>query len=229
MRAAILGESDETDVKGRVGPARPTSAWCIGDCHLISGVPDYEQPRERSVGALAAERGVAPEEVVYDGLLDDGAMLLYALYNYAGWDHSVLHEQLEDRDAVVGLADGGAHMAFICDASIPTYMLTHWARDRTRGPRLDVAETVRRLTSQPADLYGLGDRGRLAVGLRADMNVIDHAHLALSTPRAVHDLPLGGTRLLQRSEGYDVTMVAGTVTRRDGADTGARPGRLLRS
>ena len=120
-------------------------------------------------------------------------------------------------------------MAFICDASIPTFMLTHWARDRTRGPRLELAETVRRLTSQTADLYGLSDRGRLTVGTRADVNVIDHAALTLSTPGAVHDLPAGGTRLLQPATGYDVTMVAGAVTREHGRDTGARPGRLLRA
>jgi N-acyl-D-aspartate/D-glutamate deacylase len=228
VRAAILTETDEPASRAESGQLHYIRL-VLGDCHLISGVPDYEQPRERSVGALAAERGVSTEEVAYDGLLDDGAMLLYALYNFSSWDHAVLHEQLEHRDAVVGLADGGAHMAFICDASIPTYLLTHWARDRSRGPRLDVAEVVRRLTSQPADLYGLGDRGRLAVGLRADVNVIDHDRLALATPRAVHDLPLGGTRLLQESSGYDVTMVAGEVTRRHGVDTGARPGRLVRA
>jgi N-acyl-D-aspartate/D-glutamate deacylase len=228
VRAAILAESDEPASRAESGQLAYIS-MVIGDCHLISGVPDYEQTRERSIGGLAAARGVAPEEVAYDGLLDDGAMLLYALYNYTSWDHSVLYEQLEHRDAVVGLADGGAHMAFICDASIPTYLLTHWARDRSRGPRLDLAETVRRLTSQPADLYGLSDRGRLAVGLRADLNVIDHERLTLATPRAVHDLPLGGTRLLQAASGYDVTMVAGHVTRRFGVDTGARPGRLVRS
>jgi N-acyl-D-aspartate/D-glutamate deacylase len=156
-------------------------------------------------------------------------MLLYALYNYTSWDHSVLHEQLLDPATVVGLNDGGAHVAFICDASIPTYMLTHWARDRVRGPKLELAEAVRRMTSQPADLYGLADRGRIGIGLRADINVINHGALALVPPVAVHDLPLGGTRLLQPATGYDLTMVAGTATRRHGVDTGARPGRLLRS
>ncbi len=228
VREAILGGADEPANRSESGQLAYIR-MVLGDCHIITGAPDYEQTREQSIGARAEAHGVSREEICYDGLLDDGAMMLYALYNYADWDHSVLHEQLEDRDAVVGLADGGAHSAFICDASIPTYMLTHWARDRTRGPRLELAETVRRLTSQPADLYGLGDRGRVAVGLRADLNVIDHDRLTLSTPKAVHDLPTGGTRLLQPSSGYDVTMVAGTVTRRNGLDTGARPGRLVRA
>jgi N-acyl-D-aspartate/D-glutamate deacylase len=227
VRAAILAEPDEPATRAEAGQLAYIDL-VLGDCHVIDGVPDYEQPRRRSIGALAEAQGVSRHEVCYDGLLTDGAMLLYALYNFTSWDHSVLYEQLQDRDTVVGLADGGAHVAFICDASIPTYMLTHWARDRARGPRLDLAEVVRRLTSQPADLYGLADRGRLAVGTRADVNVIDHEHLTLSMPAAVHDLPAGGTRLLQPATGYDLTMVAGEITRHHGHDTGARPGRLLR-
>jgi N-acyl-D-amino-acid deacylase len=229
VRAAILADDDEPSNRAEAGQLAYIR-MVLGDCHLISGAPDYEQPRERSIGAVAEATGRTNEEVCYDGLVaTDDAMLLYALYNYTSWDHSVLYEQFQDPDTVLGLADGGAHVAFICDASIPTFMLTHWARDRTRGPRLDVAETVRRLTSQPADLYGLADRGRLTVGARADINVIDHAHLTLTTPGAVHDLPTGGTRLLQPASGYDLTMVAGEVTRRNGRDTGARPGRLLRA
>jgi len=124
--------------------------------------------------------------------------------------------------------DGGAHAMTICDASIPTYLLTHWVRDRVRGPRIDITEVVRRLTSQPADLYNLADRGRLQVGLRADINVIDSARLQLGMPTAVTDLPAGGTRLLQGAAGYDATIVAGHITRRHGVDTGLRPGRLVR-
>jgi N-acyl-D-amino-acid deacylase len=229
VRAAILAEDDEPSDRAEAGQLAYIR-MVLGDCHLISGAPDYEQSRERSIGFVAEATGRTEEEVCYDGLVEtDDAMLLYALYNYTSWDHSVLHEQFQDRDTVLGLADGGAHVAFICDASIPTFMLTHWARDRSRGPRLDLAETVRRLTSQPADLYGLTDRGRITVGARADINVIDHANLRLTTPGAVHDLPMGGTRLLQPAFGYDLTMVAGDVTRRNGRDTGARPGRLLRS
>ena len=131
--------------------------------------------------------------------------------------------------AVLGLADGGAHCGTICDASMPTYVLTHWVRDRSRGPRLSLEDAVRRLSSQPAELYGLDDRGRIAEGLRADLNVIDPRALTLHAPRAVRDLPAGGTRLLQDATGYRATIVNGEVTRRDGADTGARPGRLLRN
>ncbi|MFI5053411.1 MAG: amidohydrolase family protein, partial [Acidimicrobiia bacterium] len=201
----------------------------LGECFPLSGVPDYEPPAERSLASLAEERAVELEEVAYDELLGDDALLFYPLYNYAERDHRALYDQLLDPDAVVGLNDGGAHCAYICDASIPTYMLTHWARDRSRGPRLALAESVRRLTSQPAELYGLSDRGRIASGLRADLNVIDLDRLCLSAPRAVSDLPAGGTRLLQSAVGYDATIVAGTVTRRLGVDTGARPGRLLRN
>jgi N-acyl-D-amino-acid deacylase len=133
-----------------------------------------------------------------------------------------------DPAAVLGLDDGGAHCATICDASIPTYVLTHWVRDRARGPRLQLADAVRRLTSQPADLYGFADRGRIAPGLRADLNVIDLDALRLHAPVAVADLPAGGTRILQGVDGYRATIVAGAITRREGRDTGARPGRLLR-
>ncbi|MDO8361568.1 MAG: amidohydrolase family protein [Actinomycetota bacterium] len=229
VRAAILSEADDTDdpaVKRQLGYIRTV----LADCHIISGSPDYEQPRERTIGALSDALGVSQETVTYDGLVaGDDAMLLYALYNYTSMDHSVLYEQMLDPDTMVGLADGGAHCAFICDASIPTFMLTHWVRDRARGPRLSLPEVVRRLTSQPADLFGLADRGRLQVGARADINVIDIDALTLLAPVAVDDLPAGGTRLLQGAVGYDATIVAGTVTRRHGADTGARPGRLIRN
>ena len=155
-------------------------------------------------------------------------MLLVAAFNYAEGDHEALLEQLRDPEAVLGLDDGGAHCGAICDASIPTFMLTHWVRDRVRGPRLELAEVVRRLTSQPATLYGFSDRGRVAEGLRADLNVIDLDALRLHAPRAASDLPAGGVRLLQDATGYRATVVDGRITRRDGTDTGARPGRLLR-
>ena len=229
IRTRILSELDEPRNRAEKGQLAYIRS-VLGDCFVLTGIPDYEQPREQSVGARAEAAGLSAEAITYDALVaDDDAMLLYSLYNYAAGDHGVLHEQLEDPETVVGLNDGGAHCAFICDASIPTFMLTHWARDRWRGPRVTVPEVVRRLTSQPADLYGLSDRGRLRIGHRADVNVINFDELNLGVPRAVHDLPAGGTRLLQSSCGYDVTMVAGTVTRRNGVDSGARPGRLLRA
>jgi N-acyl-D-amino-acid deacylase len=228
VRAAILGEDDVHTEPGSVAQMRYIRSVLPG-CFPLVDPPDYEQPVEQSLGARAEARGVPLEEVAYDALVTGSStMLLYSLYNYAAGDHQVLYEQLQDVESVIGLSDGGAHCAFICDASIPTFMLTHWTRDRTRGPRLTVPEVVRRLTSQPADLYGMTDRGRIRPGLRADLNVIDYAALQLGLPHAVDDLPAGGTRLLQPASGYDATLVAGQVTRRRGQDTGARPGRLVR-
>jgi N-acyl-D-aspartate/D-glutamate deacylase len=131
--------------------------------------------------------------------------------------------------SVLGIGDGGAHVRAICDASNPTFMLTHWVRDRTRGPRIPLETVVHKMTANNADLYGLSDRGRLAPGQKADVNVIDLDHLVLRAPEFVHDLPGGAGRLVQGAEGYHTTMVSGVVTRRDGVDTGARPGRLVRS
>ncbi len=228
VKAAILAESDEyrdfieTRHGERVGRT-------LAQCFTLVDRPDYEQPPEATLGARAARGGISVWELAYDEMLRDGAFLLLPLYNYSHGDQGAVFEQLEDPEAIVGLNDGGAHVMTICDASIPTYLLTHWVRDRTRGPRLDLTDIVRRLTSQPADLYGLTDRGRVRTGLRADLNVIDTVNLQLGMPVAVNDLPAGGTRLLQGAVGYDATIVAGQVTRRHGADTGARPGRLLRS
>jgi N-acyl-D-aspartate/D-glutamate deacylase len=228
VRAAILGEADEY---AEVAESRQQRyiRTILSECFALSGVPDYEQPLDRALGALAEQRGVNLDTVAYDELCrHDDSMLFYPLYNYAGGDHGALHEQLLDPAAVIGLNDGGAHCAFICDASIPTYVLTHWARDRARGPRLPLPEAVRRLTSQPAQLYGFSDRGVLAIGTRADLNVIDHGRLELHMPHAVQDLPAGGTRLVQPATGYVATVVYGEITRRNGIDTGARPGRLVR-
>jgi N-acyl-D-aspartate/D-glutamate deacylase len=230
VRERILSERPVTD-----DPVQTfTQAALMGllpSCYVLGAQPDYEQPASASLGQLAARAGTGVESFAYDSLVaDDGmAMLLLPLFNYADANHDALYEQMQDPAAVLGLADGGAHCGAICDASIPTYMLTHWVRDRTRGPRLSLEDAVRRLTSQPADLYGLTDRGRVAVGLRADLNVIDFAGLRLHPPGAVRDLPAGGTRLLQGASGYRATFVNGEMTRRDGIDTGARPGRLLRN
>jgi N-acyl-D-amino-acid deacylase len=227
VRAAILDGADDPADGAEAGQLKYLSR-ILAECYVLEGRPDYEQPEDRTLGQMAEQQGLSLEEVAYDALLDPDAFLMYPLYNYAAHDHQSLYEQLLDPDAVVGLNDGGAHVAFICDASIPTYLLTHWVRDRARGPRITLTDAVRRLTSQPAELYGLDDRGRIEVGSRADLNVIDTEGLRLELPRAVHDLPAGGTRLLQEAVGYDATIVGGVVTRRHGVDTGARPGRLLR-
>ena len=130
---------------------------------------------------------------------------------------------------VVGLADGGAHCSMICDASMPTFMLAHWARDRSRGSRLSVEQAVKLLSADPADLYGFHDRGQVEVGRRADLNVIDMEELTLHSPEIINDLPTGASRVVQRASGYRATVVGGRVTFRDGESTGAVPARLIRT
>jgi N-acyl-D-aspartate/D-glutamate deacylase len=156
------------------------------------------------------------------------AMLLMPTLNFVRGNHDALYEMLSHPDVILGLADGGAHCGLICDASTPTYMLTHWVRDRSRGPRLALELAVKKQTSETANLYGLRDRGVIAAGKRADLDVIDHEALMLPAPYAVCDLPAGGQRMMQDARGYAATIVNGVVTRRDDGDTGARPGRLVR-
>ena len=156
------------------------------------------------------------------------AMFVVPFFNYAGGDHDAIYEMLTHPASVPGLGDGGAHLATICDASMPTYQLSHWVRGRTRGPKLSLEAAVKMQTHDTAELYGLGDRGTLEAGKKADLNLIDLERLDLEPPRAVRDLPGGGTRLLQDAVGYAATIVSGVVTRRGDRDTGARPGRLVR-
>ncbi len=229
VREAILSEQSSSDNPMLTMTQAALMAF-LPTGYVLSREPDYEQPAERSLRAIAERNDTTVEAAAYDALLArDYTMLLLPLFNYADTNHDALYEQMQDPTAVLGLGDGGAHCGAICDASMPTYVLTHWVRDRTRGARLPVADAVRRLTSQPADLYGLGDRGRVVEGLRADLNVVDPVALKLHAPRAVADLPAGGTRLLQDASGYRATIVKGEITRLDGVDTGARPGRLLRN
>jgi N-acyl-D-aspartate/D-glutamate deacylase len=167
---------------------------------------------------------------VYDLLLqDDGRHLVYyPIFNYAEGNLDALRDMLLSEHTVAGLGDGGAHVGTICDGSYPTTMLTHWARDRSRGERLELAHVVRRQTRDTARAVGLGDRGVLAPGMRADVNVIDFENLRLRPPEMHFDLPAGGKRLLQRADGYLHTFVAGVETYADNEHTGALPGRLVR-
>ena len=167
---------------------------------------------------------------MYDLMLEsDGtAMLMLPFFNYAEGNHDAIYEMMTHPAAVSGLSDGGAHCGLICDASYPTFLLTHWARDRHRGPKFSLEYVVRKQTLDTATLFGLCDRGVIAQGRKADLNVIDMDALRLDVPRMVYDLPAGGRRLVQSASGYDATVVSGVVTRRDGVDTGARPGRLIR-
>lgn len=191
--------------------------------------PDYEPDPSTSIGARARAKGVEPMEEAYDRLLDDEgrAMLLVATSNLQGNSLDTVGELLHRDDVVLGLGDGGAHYGMICDASYSTYFLTHWARDRKSG-RFTVPEAVRELTSVPARIAGLSDRGRIAVGYKADLNVIDHAALRLHKPVINHDLPAGGRRLDQTADGYVATIVSGEIIAEHGVPTAARPGKLVR-
>ncbi|MCB0949416.1 MAG: amidohydrolase family protein [Mycobacterium sp.] len=191
--------------------------------------PNYEPDPSQSIAARAEARGVSPLEEAYDRVLDDDgrAMLLITLANFRNASLDTVAELIRRDDVVLGLGDGGAHYGMICDASFPTYMLAYWARDRASG-RLTVAEAVRELTSVPARVAGLSDRGRIAVGYKADLNVIDHAALTLHKPVIAHDLPAGGRRLDQTADGYVATIVSGEVIAENGVPTDSRPGKLIR-
>jgi N-acyl-D-aspartate/D-glutamate deacylase len=192
--------------------------------------PDYEPDPSGSVAAEAAVAGATPEAVAYDHLLADGGcgFLYVPFLNYADGNLDAVRSMLEDEHSVVGLGDGGAHVGTICDGSFPTTMLTHWVRDRSRGERMDLALVVAKQTSKTATMIGLHDRGLVAEGMRADLNVIDLDGLTLHRPTMAFDLPAGGKRLLQGADGYLHTFVSGEEVYAQGEHTGALPGRLVR-
>jgi N-acyl-D-aspartate/D-glutamate deacylase len=198
--------------------------------YLLGNPPDYEQPPENTLGARARREGKQAEELAYDAMLtDDGRGMLYVPFlNYADGNLDATREMLRDPRSVPGLSDGGAHCGIICDASFPTYLLTHWTRDRSRGEKLSIPFVVAVQSRKTALSVGLYDRGLIAAGYKADINVIDYDKLHLHPPKVHYDLPVGGRRLLQQVDGYDATIVSGVVTRRGGHATGARPGRLVR-
>jgi N-acyl-D-aspartate/D-glutamate deacylase len=204
-----------------------TTAW--DRMYLMADIPDYEPAADTTVAALAASRGVSPETVALDHMLSNGGRgLLYVTFlNYAEGALDAVHEMIVHPDTLPGLSDGGAHMGMICDGSFPTTMITHWTRDRA-GIRIPLEAVIRMQTLDTARAVGLHDRGLIAPGYRADLNIIDYVGLTLHAPRVVHDLPSGGRRLIQRASGYVATIVAGEVTYRHGEPTGALPGRLLR-
>jgi N-acyl-D-aspartate/D-glutamate deacylase len=192
--------------------------------------PDYEPAPDKSVAAMAAAGGRSTDEVLYDLMLErDGRELLYLpLLDYSAGNLDAVREMLVHPGTVLGLGDGGAHCGVLCDASLPTFMLSHWARDRHRGEKLPVEQVVHLQTRRTAALYGFNDRGLLAPGYLADVNVIDHEALTLEPPEMVYDLPASGKRLIQRARGYLATVKAGVVVRENDQSTGQRPGRLLR-
>jgi N-acyl-D-aspartate/D-glutamate deacylase len=229
VRARILaerpaGEAKPGTLSALLGPAMYARLFPLGD------PPDYEPPAEASVAAVAAREGRPPEDVLYDLMLrhDGRELLFYPILNYAEYTAEPIREMILHPRSVLGLGDGGAHCGIVCDASMTTFMLTHWVRDRRRGPRIPLETAIRRLTRDPAALYGLDDRGVLEPGRKADVNLIDLGRLRLGLPEMAYDLPAGARRLVQRADGYAATLVSGCVVMREGEPTGAMPGRLVR-
>ncbi len=200
----------------------------------LGDVPDYEPTPDKMLGAQAKARGKSVEEVALEYLMADGGrgpgtgMLLFPFLNYANGSLDPSYAMMQHPNSVMGLSDGGAHMGTICDGSFSTTLLQHWTRDRTRGPKLDLPFVIKAQTAETARAVGLSDRGLLKPGMKADINVIDHAGLRLHAPEIAHDLPGGGRRLLQRADGYVATVVSGETVYENGQPTGALPGRLVR-
>ena len=232
VKAAILGEPDVlVDEPGSMANLYVLFQNAAPVIYPLADPVDYEPQMSECLGARAAATGDDIMSVMYDFLLEQDGRVMGSLMG--GLDvhqaQEVVREMLTHPATVTGLSDAGAHVTMICDASMPTTQLTYWTRDRRRGEQIPLEFLVAKQTSRNAALYGFADRGTLAPGLRADINVIDLDGLTVSPPKAFHDLPAGGTRLIQPVHGYLATMVNGVVTRRHDADTGARPGRLVRS
>jgi N-acyl-D-amino-acid deacylase len=231
VRAAILSEDDlPIDTSLLFDGMFMLVKHSLDRIYHLGDPPDYEPTPDCTVAAIARERGEDPMHTLYDLMLeaDAGSMLMLPFFNYADGNHDAIREMLLHPAGVLGLSDGGAHCNLICDASFPTFLLTHWARDRHRGEKLPLEFMVRKQSRDTAQLFGLTDRGTIELGKKADINVIDMNALRLLPARMAYDLPAGGQRLVQGASGYAATIVSGTVTRRDGVDTGARPGRLVR-
>lgn len=249
-RVAILRDPEfkaqllsETPVKlsGPDSPVPPLVDMMIADFNKLSekqflldlnGTVDYEQTSEQSIAGMARRDGVSIWEKAYDLMLeDDGKALIYfPVYNYTNMNYDNVLTMMRHPKALPGLSDGGAHVGTICDASFPTYLLSHWTRDRlARGkPGIELPRAVQMLTGDSADYLGLTDRGRIAPGLRADINVIDYDALTLGVPKMVQDLPAGGQRLIQPVTGYTATLVKGQRVIDGDKITDARPGKLVR-
>jgi len=223
FRARLLAEPPRTG-----GFAANLSAWTR--LFPVQATPDYEPTPDQSVAAEAARRNAPPAEVALDHLLTNGGrgMLYLPFLNYSEGTLDPAWEMMLHEHTIPGLSDGGAHVGTICDGSFPTSNLTHMTRDRTRGPKVELAHMVRMQTRDTAAALGLHDRGVIRRGLRADLNVIDYAGLRLHAPQVAYDMPAGGRRLVQRADGYLATVVAGEITYRNGQPTGALPGRLIR-
>jgi len=226
MRATLLAETDLS----RAGFTGVKMSDLLYQIFPLGEEPDYEPKREDSVGARADVAGVPPIELMYDLLVRDGGREFFyqPFIAYAGYNFDFFYKNLPHPNVLFGLSDGGAHCGVIADAGMPTFLLTHWARDRTRGPKLPLEMLVQKLSSDGAKTYGLHDRGELKPGLLADINIIDFDKLTLHRPEAIYDLPAGGRRLVQRVDGYRYIVKSGQVTFKDGEHTGALPGGLVR-
>jgi N-acyl-D-aspartate/D-glutamate deacylase len=224
FRARLLAEAQDGDGRAARRAARWDRMFPLGD------PPDYEPPPDASVAARAAHGGVSPEEIAYDLLMQgNGRGILYLpVTNYAAGNLDVVREMIADPNTLLGLGDGGAHVGIMCDATATSYTLTHWTRDRRRGALFPIAWAVKRLTHDNAAAIGLHDRGLLRPGNKADINVLDYDRLRLRAPEVVYDLPAGGRRLVQRTDGFTATLVSGVPVYRDGEATGSLPGRLIR-
>jgi len=231
MRRQILSEAPSEAEVRKMPQFRQliTTRW--DRIFVMGDPPDYEPGPEASIATIAArQQGRTPDEVAYDYLTEaPHRFLFFPVTNYTTGDHGPIHDMLKDDATLLGLSDGGAHCGSIVDSGVPTYMLQHWGRDRSRGPRLPLEHLVKRQTSETADFFGFSDRGRLVPGLRADVNLIDFDRLRLHPPEIVGDLPAGGRRLVQRVDGYVATLVAGVPVFEQGHHTGALPGRLVRA
>jgi N-acyl-D-aspartate/D-glutamate deacylase len=230
-RRQLLSEEPSAQQLARLSQARQDMVGRWDRMYVMAGeAPDYEPTPDKSIAAIAARGNSSPQEIAYDYLTEGlDRFLFFPIVNYTDGDHETVREMVTDPATLLGLSDAGAHCGAIVDASLPSFMLTHWARDRSRGPRLPLPQLVKMQTSETADFFGFTDRGRLAPGMRADVNLIDFDRLRLHQPEVVYDLPAGGRRLVQRVDGYRATLVAGTPIFENGEDTGARPGRLVRA
>jgi N-acyl-D-amino-acid deacylase len=230
LRRQILAEKPSDAEVAKLAQFRQAVTGKWERFYTMGNPPDYEPAPEKSVAAIAARTGRSPDEVAYDYITEaDSQYLYFPVVNYVAGDHSPIYEMLNDPACLLGLSDGGAHCTSIVDAGVPTFMLMHWGRDRARGPRLSLEHLVKRQTSETADFFGFSDRGRLAPGLRADINLIDFDGLQVQKPELVHDMPAGGRRFVQRVQGYEATFVAGEPIFERGEHTGAMPGRLVRA
>ena len=225
FRANLLAEAPE--------PGHPFVNALTGAYHKmfeLGDPPNYEPSQDQSLAARARATGQKPEDIVYDILTQNGGQdfLFFPLHNYAEFNLDNTLTMMRNPNTVFGLSDGGAHVGAICDVSVPTYMLSHWCRDRTRGEQLDLPFVVMSQTKRTAETVGLLDRGILKPGYKADINVIDMDRIGLRPPHMIYDLPAGARRLMQEAEGYVATIASGQVIYREGVPTGALPGKLVR-